>query len=80
MLCFVSLRVDLPTVWHGLGLWEQCGSDELHFSIYYCLLCLFCNLFVGLIWHLPLWLVLGVLHRSAGAQHKIRSAGRASEH
>ena len=32
MLCFVSLQVDLPTVWHGLGRWKRCGIDELTFS------------------------------------------------
>ena len=32
LLCFVSLWVDLPTVWNGLGRWERCGIDELTFS------------------------------------------------
>ena len=55
VLCFVSLRVDLPTVWHGLGCWERCGNDEFPFPVYYCLLCLFCNLFIGVFGRLPLW-------------------------
>ena len=31
VLCFVSLRVDLPTVWHDLGCWGLGGIDKLHF-------------------------------------------------
>ena len=41
LLCIVSLQVDLPTIWHGLGLWERCGNDKLHFHVYCYLLCLF---------------------------------------
>ena len=48
LLYFVSLWVDLPMVWHGLGRWKRCGVDELTFFCIICLLCSFCNyLFIG---------------------------------
>ena len=69
----MSLRVDLPKVWHGLGRWDHCGVDECTFSCILRLLCHFCNdSFVWGTWRLPpLFLSWGVPHRMAGAQHLV---------
>ena len=46
------------------------GWNKLHFLVYYCLLFLFCNLFIGEFGVSHYGPILGVLHHSAGAQHQ----------
>ena len=70
VLCFVSLRVDLPTVWHGLGRWERGGIEQINFSCILSCFTHFCNhLFIGNFGRLPLGPILGVPHHLVGAQH-----------
>ena len=79
LLYFVSLQVDLPTVWHGLGRWEQCGIEQITFpNILLFALPIFVIFSLGVFWDLPLGPILGVPHCSAGALHrpKLRSSSK----
>ena len=68
--CFVSLRVDLPTVWHGLGRWGFGEIAQITFSLYIIVssvnFVIFCFWGVGVSHYGQL---LGVPHHSARAQH-----------
>ena len=60
MLCFVSLRVDLRTVWYGLGRGECGGIEQIIFSCILSYFVHFCNPFcIGDFGRLPLGPVLG---------------------
>ena len=70
MFCFVSLWLDLPTVWHGLGRWAFGGIEQITFSLYINV----CSVNFVIFWF---WGVgvshcgpfLGTPHRLAGAQY-----------
>ena len=55
MLCFVSLQVDLPMVWNGLGSWGFGGIEQITFSFYNIVCSADFIIFVFGSWRLPLW-------------------------
>ena len=70
LLCFVSLRGDLPTVWHGLERWGFGGNEQMTFSLYINVCSVHFAIFNFLgVWRLHCGPILGVLHHSAGAWH-----------
>ena len=69
LLCFVSLRVDLPTVWHDLGHLGFGGNEQITFSLY--IIVCSVNLVISCFWGVCVshcGPILGVPRRLAGAQ------------